>query len=74
MDGPVQVGLDDLRLQLGYQNWLKHFRHVMKGIDETNPIPDYHIVIGNPESISLEKGKRPNTSANTVTITPKPTL
>jgi len=71
IDGSVKVGLDDLRLQLGYQNSLKHFRHVMKGIVETNTIPDYQIVMGDAPSDPLERGKRRNTGASTVTIIPK---
>ncbi len=72
--GAVQVGLDDLRLQLGYQNSLKHFRHVMKGISEENAIPDYHIVMGDGLAAEMSTTKRRTTTATTVTITPKPSL
>lgn len=72
--GAVQVGLDELRLQLGYQNSLKHFRHVMKGISEENAIPDYHIVMGDGPSAEMSTTRRRTTAATTVTITPKPSL
>jgi plasmid replication initiation protein len=72
--GAVQVGLDELRLQLGYQNSLKHFRHVMKGIAEENAIPDYHIVMGAGPSAEAPTTRRRTTAATTVTITPKPLL
>lgn len=73
-DGAVQVELDDLRLQLGYQNSLKHFRHVMKGIVEENCIPDYHINLGDGSSADAPAAKRRTTAATTVTITPKALL
>jgi plasmid replication initiation protein len=41
VDGPYELGLDDLRLQLGYQNTLAHFRHILKAIIEADAIPDY---------------------------------
>lgn len=50
-DGPYEIELDELRLQLGYQNSLPHFRHVLKGIAEHNAIPDYMISI--VESVPL---------------------
>jgi hypothetical protein len=68
------VGLDDLRLQLGYQNSLKHFRHAMKSIAEENCIPDYHIAMGEGPSVDTVKGTRRTTAASTVTITPKASL
>lgn len=72
--GAVQVELDDLRLQLGYQNSLKHFRHVMKGIVEENCIPDHHITLGDSSSADAPAAKRRTTAATTVTITPKALL
>jgi len=73
-DGSVQVGLDDLRLQLGYQNSLKHFRHVMKGISDADAVPDYHIVMDDGASVETAAGKRRTTASTTVTITPKASL
>jgi plasmid replication initiation protein len=73
-DAAAVVGLDDLRLQLGYQNSLKHFRHAMKGIADANTIPDYTITMGDGASAAASPGRRPNIAALTVTIQPKPTL
>lgn len=42
-DGPFEIELDELRRQLGYQNSLPHFRHVLKGIVEADAIPDYRL-------------------------------
>ena len=50
-DGPYEIELDELRLQLGYQNSLPHFRHALKGIAEHNSIPDYMISL--TESVPL---------------------
>ena len=73
-DEPVRVGLDELRLQLGYQNSLKHFRHAMKGISDENAIPDYHITMSDPVAPATSPGRRVSIAAITVTIAPKPTL
>ncbi|GGP00153.1 replication initiator protein A [Stakelama pacifica] len=73
-DGAVQVGLDDLRLQLGYQNSLKHFRHAMKGIADANAIPDYNIVMGERPSTGNTTSRRASGGATTVTIQRKPSL
>ena len=72
--GSVQIGLDDLRLQLGYQNSLKHFRHVMKGIADLNTIPDYHIVMSDAPQSNIGEAKRRKTGATMVTLTPKSML
>lgn len=69
-DEPAQIGLDDLRLQLGYQNSLKHFRHAMRGIADQNAIPDYHITMSDPAT----SGGRVSIAAIVVTIAPKPML
>ncbi len=44
-DGPVEIELDELRRQLGYQNSLPHFRHVLKGIVEADAIPDFRLTL-----------------------------
>ncbi len=74
INGSVQVGLEELRLQLGYQNSLKHFRHVMKGIADLNAIPDYHIDMSDSPSTVVDAGKRRKTVATIVTLTPKSML
>ncbi len=71
INGSVQVDLDDLRLQLGYQNSLKHFRHVMKGIADLNAIPDYHIDMRDSPTTAPDSGTRRKGVATTVTLTPK---
>ncbi|MCH4894966.1 RepB family plasmid replication initiator protein [Sphingomonas sp. SFZ2018-12] len=48
-DGPVEIELDELRRQLGYQNSLPHFRHVLKGIVEADAIPDFRLGLIGPE-------------------------
>lgn len=61
VDGPYELSLDDLRLQLGYQNTLAHFRHVLKATIEADVIPDYHFVlIDTPalEPATPRKGRR----------------
>jgi hypothetical protein len=45
VDGPYELSLDDLRLQLGYQNSLAHFRHALKAILEADAIPDYRVIL-----------------------------
>lgn len=74
IDGPVQVGLDELRLQLGYQNTLKHFRHVLRGIADLDSIPDYRIVLNEPEKPENARDKRRLAAPTVVTLTPKTAL
>ncbi|MBB4087560.1 replication initiator protein A [Sphingomonas carotinifaciens] len=71
IDGPVQVDLDDLRLQLGYQNSLKHFRHVLRGIAEADSIPDYSILLNEPDVPAASGPKRRVAAPTLVTLVPK---
>ena len=72
--GPVEVDLEELRLQVGYQNTLRHFRHVLKGIAEGNAIPDYYIQMVETAA-ERPKGRRgPSAASSRVTITPKALL
>ncbi|MDQ1159522.1 plasmid replication initiation protein [Sphingomonas sp. SORGH_AS 950] len=71
IDGPVQVGLDELRLQLGYQNTLKHFRHALRGIADLDSIPDYRVVLNEPELPENGGLKRRLVAPTVVTLTPK---
>jgi plasmid replication initiation protein len=41
VEGAVEVGIEELRLQLGYQSPLKSFRFEMKRIADDNAIPDF---------------------------------
>lgn len=68
----ITVDLDDLRLQLGYQNSLKHFRHVMKGIVEEDAIPGYSISLGNEILAASAKPSQRRSAASRVTISPRP--
>jgi plasmid replication initiation protein len=70
-DVPVEIELDELRRQLGYQNSLPHFRHVLKGIVEVDAIPDFRLtLIG--EAPATPNGRSP--SSNRVRIEPKAQL
>ena len=73
MDGPYDVSLDDLRLQLGYQNTLAHFRHVLKVIVEADAIPDYRFTLSDDPAADAQpprKGRR--AGYGRVRIEPKP--
>lgn len=69
--GAVEMDIEDLRLQLGYQNSLKHFRHALKRIVDDDAIPDYRIRMSESEADSEIKrpGRRP--ALTKVTIFPK---
>lgn len=69
--GSFQIGLDDLRQQLGYQNSLKHFRHAMKAIVEANAIPDYHIAMSDETVPTAPNSKRKPRLLDIVVISPK---
>lgn len=71
VDQSVEIELDDLRRQLGYQNSLPHFRHALKGIVEADVIPDYRLSMigGGP---ATESGRA--VGSNRVRIEPKPKL
>ena len=72
--GAVDVDLDELRLQLGYQSSLKHFRYELKRIADEDGIPGFAfgLIEGAPTS---DKGRsRRNAGADRVKITPRPLL
>ncbi|CAM3044879.1 MULTISPECIES: replication initiator protein A [Bacteria] len=74
IDGPVQIGLNDLRLQLGYQNTLKHFRHVLRGIADLDSIPDYRVLLNEADAPAVDAPKRRVAAPSLVTLTPKKAL
>jgi hypothetical protein len=39
--GPIEVELEELRLQTGYQSSLKHFRYEVKRVADENSIPGF---------------------------------
>ena len=71
--GPHEIDLDDSRLQLGYQNSLPHFRHVLKGIAEDNSIPDYTITFSesDPAERKPKEGRGRRSNFCSVVIAPK---
>lgn len=70
-NGAIDVDIEDLRLQLGYQNSVKHFRHALKGIAEDDSIPDYRIVMGDNtgDDVKRKPGRRAGSAK--VTIIPR---
>ncbi|MBB3349560.1 replication initiator protein A [Sphingomonas sp. BK069] len=50
VDGPVSVALDDLRLQLGYQASLRHFKYDLTKIIEADVIPGFRFVLEEDEA------------------------
>jgi len=70
-DGAVEVEIEELRLQLGYQSPLKSFRFEMKRIADGNTIPDFmfELLESSPASVGRRK-----ISATRVRITPMPLL
>ncbi len=68
----IDIDIEDLRLQLGYQNSLKHFRHALKSIADSDSIPDYRFKLA--DNIETPERKRPGRRAGSarVTIIPIP--
>ena len=58
-DGPHELSLDELRLQLGYQNSLAHFRHALKAILEADAIPDYRVTLFDAPPNGAKAAPRP---------------
>ena len=72
--GAVDVDLDELRLQLGYQSSLKHFRYELKRIADEDSIPGFTFDLLE-NTATPEKGRsRRNAGAGRVKITPRPLL
>ena len=71
--GPVEIELEDLRLQIGYQNTLRHFRHVLKGL-KPGAIPDFDIQLVETDD-NQPKGRRgPRAGSSKLKITPRSLL
>lgn len=70
-DGAVEVEIEELRLQLGYQSPLKSFRFEMKRIADENTIPDFMFELLESSPVSVGRRK---ISATRVRITPTPGL
>jgi hypothetical protein len=72
--GAIDVDLDELRLQLGYQSPLKSFRFELKRIADEDVIPGFAFDL--VESPVGTPGSRPrrNAGATRVKITPRAQL
>lgn len=70
----IDVDLDELRLQLGYQSSLKHFRYELKRIADEDSIPAFKFdLIDLPATSGGGRGRR-NAGAERVRIAPQPLL
>lgn len=67
----IEVDIDDLRLQIGYQNTLRHFRHALKGIAEQDAIPDFRIQLIDGGDELPTKRRGPRAAASRVIISPR---
>ncbi len=72
--GAVDVDLDELRLQLGYQSSLKHFRYELKRIADENSIPGFTFDLLEHAATSEKGRSRRNAGAGRVKITPRALL
>ncbi len=74
VNGAVEVDIDELRLQLGYQSSLKHFRFELKRIADENTVPDFAFELVAMPSAPTKGRPRRNAGATRVKITPLPLL
>ena len=70
VDGAVEVGIEELRLQLGYQSPLKSFRFEMKRIADDNAIPDFSFELVDDLADAPAGRTRRKAGAAKVRITP----
>lgn len=69
VNGAVEVDIEELRLQLGYQSSLKHFRFELKRIVDEHAIPDFTFELVDAPRPSTGSSRR-KPAATRVTITP----
>ncbi len=69
--GPIEVELEELRLQTGYQSSLKHFRYELKRIADESSIPGFLFDLVDRAETAGATRSRKNAGAATVKITPK---
>lgn len=74
MNGAIDVDLEELRLQLGYQSSLKHFRHELKRIADDDAIPGFAFDLIDIAATLPTGRSRRNAGAARVKITPRPLL
>lgn len=67
--GVLDVDIEALRLQLGYQSSIKHFRHEMKRVIESQSIPDFRFELLDVIAGEHKKPARRNAGATGVRIT-----
>src|SRR3546814_6483555 len=71
-DWSSDVCSSDLRLQLGYQSSLKHFRYELKRIADENSIPGFTFDLLEHAATSEKGRSRRNAGAGRAKITPRP--
>ncbi|EZP51334.1 replication initiator protein A [Sphingomonas sp. RIT328] len=69
---PISVNIEELRLQLGYQSSLKHFRFELKRIADAGTIPDFSLDLEDAAASPGAIRQRRNAGASRVRITPRP--
>ena len=69
--GPIEVELEELRLQTGYQSSLKHFRYELKRIADESSIPGFLFELVDRAETAGATRSRKNAGAASVKITPK---
>lgn len=69
--GPIEVELEELRLQTGYQSSLKHFRYELKRIADESTIPGFLFDLVDRSDVTGTTRSRKNAGAASVKITPK---
>ena len=69
--GPIEVELEELRLQAGYQSSLKHFRYELKRIADESTIPGFLFDLVDRSDVTGTTRSRKNAGAARVKITPK---
>lgn len=69
--GPIEVELEELRLQTGYQSSLKHFRYELKRIADESSIPGFLFDLVDRGETAGATRSRKNAGAASVKITPK---
>ena len=72
--GPIEVELEELRLQTGYQSSLKHFRYEVKRVADESSIPGFLFDLVDRADTAGATRARKNAGATSVKITPKQLL
>ena len=70
IDGPVNLTIEKLRLQLGYQSSSRHLKAILKGVIESNSIPGFTFAIAEPPVSEAPRSRK--VASEIVRITPGP--